>query len=150
MTTRRDGDHIQVGDITSSGGIAIGRGANATFTGSINAGAAKDVDPDALRAALKELRSALRQSGLPEDAGLEAETAAGAAAIEGVKNGQVKPEAVVERVQQVGETLKGAKVAIEEGSDLWQSVLKLAPLVGPLVQGGAKAVGAWFGVPIPV
>ena len=48
----------------------------------------------------------------------------------------------------VGDVVKQTQSTIHVDTSLWNSIQKLAPLVGPLV-GGARVVGAWFGVPIP-
>jgi hypothetical protein len=145
MANRRDGDHITVGDISHAQGIAVGCGAHAQVTGSTIAGGARAIDPETLRATLKELRTALGQADLPDDTLIDVQTAAGNALRQGVKDGEVQPDALMYHVKEIGETLKQANVAVQEGSTLWESIQKLAPLLGPLV-GGARAVGAWFGV----
>ena len=150
MTDRPTGDHIQVGDIRQAQGIAIGRGARAEVHGNVISGAEAQVDPEALRSVLRELRTALGQAGLPDDVQLRAETAAGNALVQGIKDGKAQPEPLVAHVEQIGKSLKEAHVAVEEGSKLWESVQKLAPVLGPLVAGGARAVAAWFGVPLSI
>ena len=105
------------------------------------------VDAQQLRTALEELYDALGQAQLPRDQVRRMQTTAGNA-IDGVKDNEVKAETVVQNVQKIGETLKQANTVVEQGSSLWQSVQKLAPLLGPLV-GGAKIVAAWFGVSLP-
>ncbi len=140
------GDKIDVGDISGSQGIAIGRRARATVTGH-NLSSDVKVDAQQLRTALEELYDALGQAQLPRDQVRRMQTTAGNA-IDGVKDNEVKAETVVQNVQKIGETLKQANTVVEQGSSLWQSVQKLAPLLGPLV-GGAKIVAAWFGVSLP-
>lgn len=103
-------------------------------------------DPAAMRQALKELYAALEQAPLPDDAKIGAQTAAGNALLQGVKDGEVNLHAVESHVQEVANTLTQANIAVREGSSLWQSVEKLAPLLAPVVAGGMQAVGAWFGV----
>ena len=142
----RNGDHIEVGNITGSQGLAIGRQARAAVRGNRSLGAGGG-DPEALRAALTELHGALAQANLPPQTAITTQTAVGKALEEGVPGSEVKPEAVAANVQKVGEVLKQANVAVQEGSSLWQSVQKLAPLLGPAV-GGAQAVAGWFGVPL--
>ena len=147
MTDQHNGDNITIGDITHAQGIAIGRKAYASVQGSVNADAAS-LDPETVRAALKELRTALGQANLPDETVISAQTAAGNALVEGVKDDAVKPDVVLSNVQKAGEALKEANVVVEEGSSLWQSIMKLAPVLGPLVVGGAHAVAAWFGIPL--
>ncbi len=137
------GDKIDVGDISGSQGIAIGRSARATVTGHNLSGDVK-VDAQQLRTALEELYDALGQAQLPREQVRTAQTAAGKA-LEGVKDKQVQADTVVQNVQKIGETLQQANTVVQEGSSLWQSVQKLAGLLGPLV-GGARVVAAWFGV----
>ena len=148
MPESRSGDDITVGAITNAQGIAIGRNARAQVTGNVIAGTGQEVDSEVLAAAIKGLRKALQQTSLPEDAQLQAETATGTALIDGIKDGAVEPTAVVQNLQKVGAALRQANVAIEEGSALRESIARLAPLLAPLVQGGARAIGAWFGVPL--
>ena len=142
------GDHFQVGDISGSQGLALGRAARAEVHGHITADA-RAVDPAALRRVLTDLQVALGRADLPTEAKLVAQTAAGNAVLEGVQAGEVKPDVVVSQVEKMGQALKRANVAVQEGSALWESVQKLATTVGPLVQGGAQAVAGWFGVPLP-
>jgi hypothetical protein len=52
-------------------------------------------------------------------------------------------------VKKIGESLQQANVAIEHGSQLASTVVKMATILGPVVVGGAKVVAAWFGVPLP-
>lgn len=137
------GDKISVGNISGSQGVAIGRNATATVTGSSISGDVK-IDAQQLRAALNELWDALDQTQLPRDQKRTATTVA-SVAIDSVKDDEVDSAGVVENVKKIGETIKQANVVVEQGSSLWQSVQKLAPLLGPLV-GGARVVAGWFGV----
>ena len=147
MTDQHTGDHITVGDITHGQGIAIGRDAHAEVQSSSNSSTAA-VDPEVVRSVLKELRVALGQANLPDDTVISAQTATGNALVEGVKGDAVKPDVILANVQKAGETLKQANVVVQEGSTLWQSVQKLASVLGPLVVGGARVVAAWFGIPL--
>jgi hypothetical protein len=104
------------------------------------------IDATELRSALEDLFDALSQSSLPKDKTRSTQTAAGNA-LGAVNENEVKADVVVENVKKIGETIKEANVAVQEGTSLWQSVKKLAPLVGPLV-GGARIVAGWFGVPL--
>jgi hypothetical protein len=144
MNDKTDGgDSISVGDIRSAQGVAIGRHATASVTGH---NLASDVlDPTQLKTVLEGLYDALGKAQLPRDHTREAQTAAGNA-IAAVNDKEFKPDSVVGSVKKIADTLKQADVAVKEGTSLWESVQKLATLIGPLV-GGARVVAAWFGVP---
>lgn len=139
------GPKTTVGNITGSQGIAIGTNASAVVTSSSIGGEMK-IDPQELRTALQELYTALTQAQLPVDKTISAQSAV-ANALGDVKDDQVDGKSVAQNVQQVGETLKQANTVVEQGSSLWQSVQKLAPLLGPMV-GGARIVAQWFGIPL--
>jgi hypothetical protein len=134
-------DSISVGNITNAQGVAIGRQATA-ITGQNIANAA--LDPKQLRTALESLYDALGEAQLPREHTRAAQTAAGNA-ISALDQKEGKSDAVVENVKRIGDTLKEANVAVREGTSLWESVKKLAILVGPLV-GGARVVASWFGI----
>jgi methyl-accepting chemotaxis protein len=140
-----DGDHTTVGDIINAQGVAVGTNASARVTGNNIPGDVK-IDATELRSALEDLFDALNQTGLPKDKTRSVQTAAGNA-LDAVNEGEIKADVVVQHVKKIGETLKEAKVVVQEGTSLWESVKKLAPLVGPLV-GGARIVAGWFGVPL--
>jgi uncharacterized protein (DUF697 family) len=144
-TQRTNGDNITVGDISNTQGIAIGRNASAHVVGHNLPGDVK-VDAGELRTLLEQLYDALGQSALPREQTRLTQTAAGNA-LAGVTQNEVHAKTVVEHVQKIGETLKQANVAVQEGSSLWENVKKLAPLLGPLV-GGARVVAGWFGIPL--
>jgi hypothetical protein len=140
---RNGGDQITVGDISSTQAVAIGRNARVSVTGNNISGDVK-IDAKQLRAVLEELYDALDGTGLPRDKTRLAQTAAGNA-LNGVSDEEVNGDTVVENVKKIGETIKQANVVVQEGTSLWESVTKLAPLLGPLV-GGASIVAAWFGI----
>ena len=125
------------------------RGSQIAFGGGQVNAEAGAVDPQALMAVLAELQAAIGELKLPPSDRLVAQTAAGNAALDGVKDGQVDVDVVKQNVERIGTTLKSANTAIQEGSTLWASVQKLASVLGPLV-GGARVVAAWFGVPLPL
>jgi hypothetical protein len=139
----KSGDNITVGAITNAQGIAIGTNASAHVTGNNISGEVM-MDPDELRAALEDLYDALGQGDLPRDKARGAQTAAGNA-LDAVTEKEVKSDAVVENIKKVGATLKAANAVVQEGTPLWESVKKLAPLLGPVV-GGARVVATWFGL----
>jgi predicted ABC-type sugar transport system permease subunit len=144
MNDKTDGgDSISVGNITSAQGVAIGRQATASVTGD---NVASDIlDPIQLKTILEGLQDALGAAKLPGDHTREAQTAA-RNAIAAVSEKEFKPDSVVGSVKKIADTLKQADVAVKEGTSLWESVQKLATLIGPLV-GGARVVAAWFGIP---
>src|SRR5262249_24233693 len=138
-------------DVFVNTGVAGAQGPNAdvhdnTFTQV--AGAAQVADAAGLVAALIDLQTALGVTDLPPHARLQAQTAAGNAALEGVKDGKVLADALTENVRRVGAVLKDANVVVEEGSTLWPTLQKVASLLGPLV-GGAGVVAGWFGLGVP-
>jgi hypothetical protein len=104
------------------------------------------IDPRELRSTLEELYDVLGETELPRDKTRSAQTATGIA-LEAVTEDEVQREPVVENVKKVGETLKEANVAVQEGSALWQNVQNLSQLIGPLV-GGTRIVAGWFGIPL--
>ena len=138
------GDNITVGDVINAQGVVVGRNASAHVTGNNIPG---DVQINAceLRAALEGLYDALARGGLPQEKVRSTQTAAGNA-IDAVTEKEVKSDTVVENVKKIGETLKQANVAVQEGTSLWDSVKKVSSIIGPLV-GGARVVAAWFGIP---
>ena len=140
-----DGDHTKVGDIINAQGVAVGTNASARVIGNNIPGDVK-IDATELRSALEDLFDALNQTALPKDKTRSVQTAAGNA-LDAVNEGEVKADVVVKHVKKIGETFKEANVVVQEGTSLWESVKKLAPLVGPLV-GGARIVAGWFGVPL--
>lgn len=145
MQQQTDGDNITVGDISKAQGIAIGRNATARVVGH-NMPQDVKVDAAELRATLEQLYDALGEAPLPRDTTRSAQTAAGNA-LDAVTDAEVHSGTVVENVKKIGETLKQTNVAVHEGSVLWESIMKLAPLIGPLV-GGARIVAGWFGIPM--
>jgi hypothetical protein len=140
---QNSGDHITVGDISNTQGLAIGRNASVRVTGNNISGNLK-IDAKQLRTVLEQLYDALDETSLPRDKTRVAQTAAGNA-LNGVSEEEVNGDTVVENVKKIGETIKQANIVVQEGTSLWESVAKLAPLLGPLV-GGASIVAAWFGI----
>lgn len=138
------GDNFNIGNISGVQGLAIGRNASAQVTGNSISGDVK-IDAKELRTALEGLFDALGQGTMPPDKTRSLQTEAGIA-LRAITEQEVKSDIVVEKVKKIGETIKQANVAVQEGSSLWQSVKKLAPLLGPLV-GGGRIVAAWFGIP---
>ena len=139
----RAGDNITIGDISNAQGVAVGMNASATVTGN-NIAVAK-VDGAQVRAALESLYDELGNAHLPKEQARLAQTAAGNA-LEAANDKEVKANVVADNVKKIAETMKEAKVAVEEGSSLWKSIEELVPLLGPLV-GGAHIVASWFGLP---
>ena len=136
------GDSISVGNITGAQGVVIGRQATANVTGH---NIASDVlDRNQLKTILEGLYEALGDAQLPRDHTRAAQTAAGKA-IAATNDKESKPDSIVGGVKEIADTLKQADIAVKEGTSLWESVQKLASLIGPLV-GGARVVAAWFGI----
>ena len=138
-------ESITVGDITKSQGVAIGSHAHAHVTGQ-NISGDIGINLKELKTVLEEFYDSLGATELPREKTRSAQIAAGNA-LNSVSHDDVKSEAVIESVKKVGEALKQANVTVQEGTSLWQSITKLAPLLGPLV-GGAHVVASWFGVPV--
>ena len=145
-------EEVLMGDRYEISGQVGAVGPHAQATGNtftqIRYDAAAAIDPTALKAALSDLYGAIGEAGLPKDRAISAQTAVGTALENGVQGNEIKPDAVVTNIEKVGSILKQANVVAQQGSSLWDSVRKLAPIVGPLV-GGAHVVASWFGVPLP-
>src|SRR5262245_61549108 len=109
-----NGDNITLGNITNSQGLAVGRNASANVTGN-NLPGDVNINAGELRAALEALYEALAQGGLAREKLRSAQTAAGHA-IEAVTEKDVKSDVVLENVKKIGETLKQANVAVQEGT----------------------------------
>jgi len=148
VTTGDKFEKISESVITTRGSqaqaVAAGRGARVDAVELSSGG--EIPSPSELRGALMALRASLREEKLSEEVLITAETAAGNALVSGVKSDEVKADIVTANVKAVADTLKEANVVVKEGSSLWESVQKLAPLLGPLVSGGAAAVITWFGL----
>jgi hypothetical protein len=139
------GESISIGNITNAQGVAIGRNAQSYVVGQ-NISRDTRIDANQLREALTQLHAALDQAGLPVDKKISTQTSVGLA-LEAAKGDQVQADGIVANVKKVGDVFKEANSTVQQGTSLWDSIQKLAPLLGPLV-GGAKIVGAWFGIPI--
>jgi hypothetical protein len=146
MREGQRGDRIEVRDIKQVPGVAIGRGARTGHLPIVSGKAA--VDPAALQAELKVIYTTLNQANLPNDAKIVVQSAAGPAVVEGVKNGQAKPDVILPRIQEFGETLREAQVVVREETALWQSINALTPLLGPLV-GGSRVDAGRFDLSLP-
>lgn len=145
MSDRRNvGDSIEVGDITQSQGIAIGREAYSEVSGNVVVGTANYLEVDELKRVLEDLYESLDQ--LPLDMRIRSQMATGTALSLGIEDGKAKPDVLVRQLQVVGDTIKQTNVMVEEGSSLWNNVRTLSTIVAPVVTGGARVVAAWFGV----
>ena len=140
------GDRFQISDISGSQVLGVGRGASSQFHGNVVSGG--QLDPQAISIALEGLYDSLGQASLPTGPRIAAQKAAGVALLEGVKDGEAKPEVISQNVQLAAGAVKQASLVVQEGSLLWQSVQQLATTLGPAV-GGARAVAGWFGIPYP-
>ncbi len=137
------GDNIRVGNISGSQGVAIGHNASVSVTSSRMSSVTK-INLQELRAVLEELWDALDTAQLQREQKRITQTAA-SNALDSVEGEESQSTIVIENVKKIGDTIRQTNVIVEEGSDLWQSVLKLIHLVGPLV-GGARTVAGWFGI----
>lgn len=144
--TDAGGDQIEVGNVTNVQGVAIGRNAHAMVTGN-NVPGDVQIDSGQLRSALEELYGALAELDLVSSQKITAQMATGNA-LEAVHDNAMNADTITSNLKRVGETLNQANVVVEEGTSLWNSIARLAPLLGPLV-GGARIVAGWFGVPLP-
>jgi hypothetical protein len=138
------GDSISVGNITGAQGVVIGRQATANVT-SHNI-ASGFLDRNQLKTILEGLLDALGEAQLPRDHTRAAQAAAGRV-ITAANEKESEPDSIVGGVKEIADTLKQTDIAVKEGTSLWESVQKLASLVGPLV-GGARVVAAWFGIQV--
>lgn len=91
-----------------------------------------------LRSALEELYDALGKADLPRAKKIGAQTATGNA-LEGVHHDSVDAEAVTSNLEKVGETLKRANIAVEEGTSRWETVARLHPSSARLRAGRASS-----------
>ena len=145
MSEQTGGDHIEIGNIERSQGVAIGRGAHAYIQGNLVEGARPEIDVVALQAALQQLYVALGNADIAMPAKIAAQTATGNALSEGVQDGAVNVDPLVGHLKKVGETMTQAKVVVEQGSSLWASIQQVAANIAPLVEGGAMVAAAWLG-----
>src|SRR4051794_11151637 len=139
------GDNITVGNITSSQGVAIGVNAQSRVTGD-NSARSVQVNAGELRDALGQLYDALGDAGLSRDQRIEAQTATGSAR-SGVTDEVVNADTVTSGLKRVGETLRQANVAVEEGTTLATSIGRVAALLGPLI-GGAPGGASFLRSPL--
>lgn len=141
-TSNQGNIHIHA-PVTAGGSVINGHG-NVT---NISQNASLAPDNVALKASLQDLFGALSNSKLPMQTQIETQTATGQAD-QLTNDPTYQVEAVAQHLQQAGQSLQRAKVAVEEGSQLATSVIKLAHLLGPAV-GGARVVAGWFGIHLP-
>lgn len=127
---------------------AIGPHSTGTVSGQILVAGARDIAPEDMKTALQSLYAAISQAGLPLSVQIDAQTAVGNALSEGVNGNEVRPEALVTRVKQAADTLTQANTVVEQGSNLGNTVLKVATMMAPIVVGGVRVIAAWFGLAI--
>jgi hypothetical protein len=90
--------------------------------------------------ALAEVRLTTNQKGATQSATHHA--------TEALQDRIVNADTVESSLKRVGETLSQANVVMEEETPLWNSIARLARLLGPLV-GGPGIVASWFGIALP-
>lgn len=141
------GDIHVGGSVTSGGGdVVIGHGN--IVKKAILQGDLSTIDVAALKSQLEELYDALDTVGLPsaQKRAVQSDTNE---AIKTISEPDPQADAIVDRLQAVGQTLQQAEVTVQQGSQLATTLGNIARTVGPLVAGGAKLVAAWFGIPLP-
>ena len=144
MPEDRSGDSINIGDISSSRGIAVGRGAKAHVTEAATSsmGAA---DMVALRGALEKLYEALSEEPLPPRTRIASQTVVGTAIASAEESAPSNARELPRQIETIGNTLQAAGVTVRHGTSLWKSIKDLASAMGPIV-GGASVVAGWFGL----
>lgn len=142
------GDHIHIGGSVKGQGIAIGREASAQASGNVYQEGDVTIDRPALKNNLMELYEQLGASALPLKQKMALQLAIGRAA-ELAEHEETQTEALAEGVRQIGETFERTGEAIEAGSQVGRTILKIVSIVGPLVAGGARIAAGWFGLPLP-
>jgi hypothetical protein len=142
------GDHIHIDGSVKGQGIAIGREANAQASGNVYQEGNVTIDRAALKSNLMELYEQLGVSALPLKQKMALQLAIGRAA-ELTEREEIQAEALAEGVRQIGETFERTGEAIEAGSQVGRTILKIVGIVGPLVAGGARIAAGWFGLPLP-
>lgn len=129
--------------------VAIGSGAKIQITGgAVSQAGDSTIDLPALQSSLMKLYEDLGSAGLPMKQQMLLQ-AATHRAVEVTDSDEPKAEALAEQIKQLGETFQSAGQSIEHGSQVGQSILKVAGIVGPLVVGGARVVASWFGLSLP-
>lgn len=147
LFSKAGGDMITTGDFINSAHIAIGRGAQVSGNRDLISPATDTfIDSQTLRSVVTELYMAFGQTDMPINTLISVQSVAGTALKESDKGDKVNCKVFIPQIKTIGDTLAEANVVVQQGTLLWQSVTKLAQLLGPLVVGGAQAVAAWFGV----
>ncbi len=135
------------GQVSAEENIMIGVGNLNRITNN-NGPSLLPIDLETLKKSLVELYGHLPSAGLPAETQMELQ--ASIYQSKKLLEGKEPPnEEVANTVKKIGESLQQANVAIEHGSQLASTVVKMAAILGPVVVGGAKVVASWFGVPLP-
>jgi hypothetical protein len=142
------GDYIRIDGPVKGQGIAIGREASAQANNNVYQEGNVTIDRAALKNNLMELYEQLGASALPVKQKMALQLAIGRAA-ELAEREETQAEALAEGVRQIGETFERTGEAIEAGSQVGRTLLKIVGIVGPLVAGGARIAAGWFGLPLP-
>jgi hypothetical protein len=145
---RREGDIYQQGTIKEVQNVTIGAGSSIHITGNVSQSVSSSIDLPALRSSLLELYELLGATSLPLKQKMALQLAIGRAA-ELAERDETEAEALAEGVRQIGETFERTGEAVEAGSQVGRTILKIVGIVGPLVAGGARVVASWFGLPLP-
>ena len=105
------------------------------------------IDVAALREQLEIFYDSLDTLELPRENRRTAQKATNRA-IESTESHDARTDVVAGSLQEVGKAISDARVRIQAGSEVAVSVISVAKILGPLVQGGAQTVADWFGVPL--
>ncbi|HEY0753758.1 MAG TPA: hypothetical protein VGD98_07340 [Ktedonobacteraceae bacterium] len=146
-SSKNRGDISIPGSVTnsSSGDIILGHGNVIHKT--ISQGSQSAIDMHALRPLLEDFYDQLAVLPISREERRAVQELANQA-IKATDTQQPQPEAVVGKLQQVSQTLDKAGTTVQAGSQLANSVLKIAQIAAPLVAGGASVIAAWFGLHI--
>jgi hypothetical protein len=144
---RREGSIYQQGTIKGVQNVVIGQGGSINITGNVSQEVGSTVDLAALKSSLMEVYELLGNSRLPLKQRMALQLATGRVA-ELAEKDEPGAEELAEQIKLMGETFQNTGEAIEVGSQLGRTILKIAKIVGPLVGGGARLVAGWFGLPL--
>ncbi len=109
---------------------------------------APPVNREALKGGLEELYTNLAGLGLPTSMLRDVQRATDRAT-EMAEQQSARHEELAGQIREIAEALKRSGGKAEQGSSVARSIAKIAGILGPVVVGGASAVAAWFGLPLP-
>ncbi len=139
---------IEISGHVSGQNLSFGHSSQVHVTQSNSQNGQQSIDLAALKSSLLEFYSQLQNAGLPLESQMEAQ----AAIVQAKKIAEEKEpqsEALAGNIKQIGDTLQSTNITLERGSQLANTALKVATILGPIVAGGAHVVASWFGVSLP-